>query len=80
MNRVLTAHNGLEHLSSSLNGVRERDLIDDKKRNGSVAMLLPHEFAHSWCGKHRRPAGMVTQDFHTPERTSLLWVYEGLHG
>ena len=41
---------GLEHLSSSLNGVRERDLIDDKKRKGWVAMLLPHEFAHSWCG------------------------------
>jgi predicted metalloprotease with PDZ domain len=69
---------GVEHLSSSLNGVRERDLIDDKKRKGWVAMLLPHEFAHSWCGKHRRPAGMVTKDFHTPERTSLLWVYEGL--
>jgi len=71
-------YNGLEHLSSSLNGVRERDLIDDKKRRRWVAMLLPHEFVHSWCGKHRRPAAMVTPNFHTPERTSLLWVYEGL--
>lgn len=70
---------GLEHLTSSLNGVRERDLIDEKKRQDSwVAGLLPHEFCHSWCGKHRRPAGMVTMNFHTPERTSLLWVYEGL--
>ncbi len=70
--------NGLEHLSSSLNGVSERDLIDDKRRKGWVAELIPHEFVHSWCGKHRRPAGMVTTNFHTPERTSLLWVYEGL--
>jgi predicted metalloprotease with PDZ domain len=70
---------GVEHLSSSMDGVRERDLIDDKKRkNPWVAELLPHEFVHSWCGKHRRPAGMVTKNFHTPERTSLLWVYEGL--
>ena len=69
---------GVEHLSSSMNGVRERDLIDDKKRKGWVADLIPHEFSHSWCGKHRRPAGMLTTNFHTPERTSLLWVYEGL--
>jgi predicted metalloprotease with PDZ domain len=70
---------GVEHLDSSMDGVRERDLIDDKKRHGRwVAALLPHEFSHSWCGKHRRPAGMVTTNFHTPEQTSLLWVYEGL--
>ncbi|MBI4328051.1 MAG: M61 family metallopeptidase [Chloroflexi bacterium] len=71
-------HMGVEHLSSSMNGVGERDLIDDKKRKGWVANLLPHEFVHSWCGKHRRPAEMVTANFHTPERTKLLWVYEGL--
>ncbi len=71
-------HMGVEHLSSSLNGVSERDLIDDKKRKGWVANLLPHEFVHSWCGKHRRPAEMLTTNFHTPERTKLLWVYEGL--
>ncbi len=70
---------GLEHLSSSINALKERDLIDDKKRQGyRTAGLLPHEFAHSWCGKHRRPAGMLTSDLHTPQQTSLLWVYEGL--
>ncbi len=70
---------GVEHLSSSLNGLGERDLVDEKKRAGFRASgLLPHEFSHSWCGKHRRPAGMLTKNFHTPERTSLLWVYEGL--
>ncbi len=70
---------GLEHLSSSMDGVREQVMIDEKKREGSgTATLLPHEFSHSWCGKHRRPAGMLTSSFHSPERTGLLWVYEGL--
>ena len=69
---------GLEHLTSSINGVRERDLIEDARRKGWVANLLPHEYIHSWCGKFRRPAGMCTPDFHTPMKTRLLWVYEGL--
>ena len=70
--------NGLEHLSSSFNVVGERGLIDEKQRDNWPAYLLPHEFVHSWCGKFRRPAGMVTPNFHTPEQTGLLWVYEGL--
>jgi predicted metalloprotease with PDZ domain len=69
---------GLEHLTSSINGVRENDLIDDSRRKGWVANLIPHEYIHSWCGKYRRPAGMCTPDFHTPQKTRLLWVYEGL--
>jgi len=70
--------NGLEHLESSLNGVGERDLVDEKKRKSWPVYLLPHEFVHSWCGKFRRPAAMVTTGFHRPERTRLLWIYEGL--
>jgi predicted metalloprotease with PDZ domain len=70
--------NGLEHLASSFNVVGERDLIDEKKRKNWAAYLLPHEFVHAWCGKFRRPAGMVTTNFHTPEHTKLLWIYEGL--
>lgn len=69
---------GLEHLMSSMNGVPERALVDDKLRKGSVATLLPHEYAHSWCGKYRRPAGMITPDFRDAQKTKLLWVYEGL--
>lgn len=69
---------GLEHLRSSLNGLGERDLEDEKKVDGWAGYLIPHEFAHSWCGKYRRPAGMATPDFHTPKRTNLLWIYEGL--
>jgi predicted metalloprotease with PDZ domain len=69
---------GLEHHFSSLNNLRERDLIDDNRRKGWNAYLLPHEYVHSWCGKFRRPTTMCTNDFHTPQRTRLLWVYEGL--
>ena len=69
---------GVEHLTSSMNGVGERSLIDDQFRKGWFAMLLPHEYAHSWCGKYRQPAAMVISDFHSPMKTKLLWVYEGL--
>jgi predicted metalloprotease with PDZ domain len=70
--------NGLEHLASSFNAVGERELIEEKKRKSWPAYLLPHEFVHAWCGKFRRPAAMITTNFHQPERTALLWVYEGL--
>jgi predicted metalloprotease with PDZ domain len=71
-------YHGLEHLACSINGVRERDLMDDARRKGWVANLIPHEYVHSWCGKFRRPAGMCTSDFQSPLKTRLLWVYEGL--
>jgi predicted metalloprotease with PDZ domain len=68
---------GLEHHESSDDGGPEKMLVDKKSRD-SVAFVLPHEFVHSWCGKYRRPAGLVTRDFQEPQKTSLLWVYEGL--
>jgi len=70
--------NGLEHRQSSFNGVGERDLIEEEPIKGWVGYLLPHEFVHAWCGKYRRPAEMVTGDFHTAQHTEMLWVYEGL--
>jgi len=39
--------------------------------------LLPHEYAHSWNGKFRRPADLWTANYDVPMRDSLLWVYEG---
>lgn len=72
---------GLEHHRSSENGVDtgyftdwnpETDAGGPGRRN-----LLPHEFTHSWNGKHRRGADLVTPDFRTPMRNSMLWVYEG---
>ncbi|EDY83748.1 peptidase, M61 (glycyl aminopeptidase) family protein [Verrucomicrobiia bacterium DG1235] len=70
--------NGLEHLKSSYNSVSERFFLEEDKLKGWEGYLLPHEFVHSWCGKYRRPEGMLTHDFHTVKDTRLLWVYEGL--
>lgn len=38
---------------------------------------LPHEYLHSWNGKHRRGADSWTPSFDQPIRNSLMWVYEG---
>jgi predicted metalloprotease with PDZ domain len=71
--------NGLEHLASSLNGLEEREFVDEELLKGWWASyLLAHEYAHAWCGKYRRPSGMTTHDFHSPQHTELLWIYEGL--
>jgi len=71
------AHFGLEHHESSDDRTRERSLIDDSARI-NFAGLLPHEFVHSWNGKYRRPADLISRDYHEPMRDDLLWVYEGL--
>jgi len=70
------ALNGLEHLRSSENGVR-RGYFTEWDQHLWNHDLLSHEYAHSWNGKFRRPAGLWTPDFRTPMRNSLLWVYEG---
>ena len=75
------AHFGLEHHESSDDRVSERTLIDPSPRKLS-ASLLPHEFVHSWNGKYRRPAGLVSGQsdggYDFPMKGDLLWVYEGL--
>lgn len=72
-----TAHFGLEHHQSSDNRMPERSFINDNLFKREAA-LLPHEFVHSWNGKYRRPAGLATNDFSTPMKDDMLWVYEGL--
>lgn len=72
-----TAHHGLEHHESSDNGAAE-DMFSDPGAHDLEADLLPHEFVHSWNGKYRRPAGLVTPNYQEPMRGDLLWVYEGL--
>jgi predicted metalloprotease with PDZ domain len=67
---------GLEHHQSSENAVRTGYFRDWDKRAGSRS-LLPHEYAHSWNGKFRRPADLLTPHFNTPMQGSLLWLYEG---
>ena len=38
---------------------------------------VPHEYVHSWNGKHRRGADSWSPCFELPIRNSLMWVYEG---
>jgi predicted metalloprotease with PDZ domain len=71
------AHFGLEHHQSSDDRVHARTLIDEDLKLLN-ADLMPHEFTHSWNGKYRRPAGLVTPDYQQPMKGELLWVYEGL--
>ena len=71
------AHFGLEHHESSDDRTNEKSLIDSDALI-YFSDLLPHEFVHSWNGKYRRPADLVSTDYHQPMRDDLLWVYEGL--
>lgn len=68
---------GLEHHESSDNRLTEHALQTPHVRL-YAASLLPHEYVHSWCGKFRRPAGMVVPDFQVAPDTRMLWAYEGL--
>jgi predicted metalloprotease with PDZ domain len=68
---------GLEHHESNDSAANERTLLDPDLHLLS-ADLLPHEFAHSWNGKYRRPAGLATPNYQEPMIGDLLWVYEGL--
>jgi len=67
---------GLEHHRSSENGVNPGYFTEWDKGPGR-RNLLPHEFTHSWNGKHRRGADSIVPDFSTPLRNTMLWVYEG---
>ena len=75
------AHFGLEHHESSDDRTGERSLIDPDVLRAS-AYLLPHEMVHSWNGKYRRPAGLISNGrdggYDVPMKGDLLWVYEGL--
>jgi predicted metalloprotease with PDZ domain len=71
---------GLEHENSPYNALGDAALSkkDELEKFGSP--LLAHEQSHSWDGKYRRPAELYSKpDYQGPERTSLLWVYEGLN-
>jgi predicted metalloprotease with PDZ domain len=68
---------GLEHHESNDSVASERTLLDPNLHM-LEAGLVPHEFAHSWNGKYRRPLGLVTTNYQEPMIGDLLWVYEGL--
>ncbi len=71
------AHFGLEHHESSDDRLDENSLSEVDSRM-EVAGLLGHEYVHSWNGKYRRPAGLLSPDYQKPMDGSLLWVYEGM--
>jgi predicted metalloprotease with PDZ domain len=71
------AHFGLEHHESSDDRLDENALSEPDLRM-ETAGLLGHEYVHSWNGKYRRPAGLLSPDYQKPMDGSLLWVYEGM--
>ncbi|MGB6605613.1 MAG: hypothetical protein WA747_04860 [Steroidobacteraceae bacterium] len=71
------AHFGLEHHESSDDRTYENTFSDEARR-ADLSELLAHEYVHSWNGKYRRPAGLLSPDYQKPMDGSLLWVYEGL--
>ncbi len=71
---------GLEHEDSPYSGVGDAGLSKKDQLEKFGGWLLAHEQSHSWNGKYRRPAELYSRpDYQGPERTSLLWVYEGLN-
>ena len=49
------------------------EVLTSSARSG----VVPHEYAHAWSGKFRRPADQLPGNFSEPLQNSLLWVYEG---
>jgi predicted metalloprotease with PDZ domain len=71
---------GLEHEDSPYDAIGDSGLSKKSELEKFGWPLLAHEQSHSWCGKYRRAAEMYSKpDYQGPERTSLLWVYEGLN-
>jgi len=68
---------GLEHHQSSDDRVEAKFFSGDDKSLLDQE-LLPHEYAHSWNGKFRRPFDLWTPNFNVAMQDDLLWVYEGL--
>jgi predicted metalloprotease with PDZ domain len=71
---------GLEHEDSPYTGISDTGLSNKDVLQKFGWVLLAHEQSHSWDGKYRRPRELYSKpDYQGPERTSLLWVYEGLN-
>jgi len=71
---------GLEHEDSPYNAIGDAALSQKSQLEKFGWVLLAHEQSHSWDGKYRRPGELYSKpDYQGPERTSLLWVYEGLN-
>ncbi len=67
---------GVEH-HRSCEAVTLPTYFTDWEGTFSRRDTIPHEFIHSWNGKHCRGADSWTPSFDRPIRNSLMWVYEG---
>jgi predicted metalloprotease with PDZ domain len=73
-------YDGLEHEDSPYDGIGDAGLAKRDQLEQFGWPLLAHEQSHSWDGKYRRPAELYSKpDYQGPERTSMLWMYEGLN-
>ena len=71
---------GLEHEDSPYNAVGDAALSKKKQLEKFGWPLFAHEQSHSWDGKYRRPGELYSKpDYQGPERTTLLWMYEGMN-
>lgn len=71
---------GLEHEDSPWDAIGDAGLSKKEILERFGYPLLAHEQSHSWDGKYRRPGELYSKpDYQGPERTTLLWVYEGLN-
>ncbi len=69
---------GIEHHQSS-DDRAPADFMTNPDQQLIGGDLIPHEFSHSWNGKYRRPWDLKTDNYQIPQRTDLLWVYEGMN-
>jgi predicted metalloprotease with PDZ domain len=69
---------GIEHHQSS-DDRADDTFLTDPSESLAGGDLIPHEFSHSWNGKYRRPFDLATPNYQVPEKTDLLWVYEGMN-
>jgi predicted metalloprotease with PDZ domain len=69
---------GIEHNESS-DDRAPADFLSNPQWALGDGDLVTHEFSHSWNGKYRRPADLTTPNFQVPQKTDLLWVYEGMN-
>lgn len=71
---------GLEHEDSPYDAIGDAGLGKKDQLEKYGWPLLAHEQSHSWDGKYRRPAELYAKpNYQGPERTTMLWVYEGLN-
>lgn len=69
---------GIEHHQSSDDRAPD-DFLTNPQAQLQGGDLVTHELSHSWNGKYRRPWDLTTLNFQIPQRTDLLWVYEGMN-